>query len=81
MSGMKRVVISVAALVLIPCFAALWLLWSAYSGLQSGEFGLAAVSVGISEAAVEAFLVVLLVVLGWWGWTVGRQRWRKSRTE
>jgi len=55
MSGMKRLAIGLAALVLIPCVAVLWFVWSA-STLGPDEAGLAAVSAGISEAFVEVFL-------------------------
>ena len=77
-TGMKRLAIGLAALVLIPCAAVLWFVWSA-SSPGPDEAGLAAVSAGISEALVEAFLAVLVVALCWWGWMVGRRHWRKSR--
>lgn len=79
MSGMKRLAVGLAALVLIPCVAFLWFVWSA-STLGPDEAGVAAVSAGISEAFVEVFLAVLVAVLCWWGWTLGRRHWRKSRT-
>ena len=79
MSGMKRLAIVLAALVVIPCLAVLRFVWSASSSGPGGG-GVAAVSVGFSEAIVEVFLAVLVMVLAWWGWTRGRQHWRRPKT-